>query len=346
VSRQVHLLLGTPPESLTPNRRTTHPEAYEAYLRARYHHAQATVAGLESAIRFYRRALELDPGYALAHAGLARAFIFGVRLQPRAALEQAHRAAQQALRLDPDLPEAQLALAMTKLYFEWDWPGAEQEFRRAIARDPGSADAHFYYSHYLAAVGRHDEAIAAARRAQQIDPHSPLIGHYVGRHYYMARRYDRAVDELRRTLDLDPNYTWTHVFLFLTYEKLGRLDEAVAHRQKYLTLIGRSPDEASDLARRYEQRGYAAVTEKWIEVTLDYFERAGHLTSAELVHGYAALDRRDEALRWLDRAFADHTRDLIFLGVDPGYDAVRDDPRFRARLREMRLPETRVRASG
>jgi TolB-like protein/DNA-binding winged helix-turn-helix (wHTH) protein/tetratricopeptide (TPR) repeat protein len=336
VSRQVHLLLGTPPPAATTNR-TTHPDAYEAYLRARYHHAQATVTGLESAIQFYRRAIEIDPNYALAQAGLARAYIFGVRVQPRVALEEAHRAAQRALALDPELPEAQLAAAMARLYYEWDWNGAEQEFRRAIARDGGSADTHFYYSHFLAAVGRHDEAIAEARRAQQLDPHSLLIGHYVGRHYYTARQYDRALEELRRTLDLDPNYTWTHVFLFLTYEKLGRLDEALAHRQKYLTLIGRSAEEASGLARAYAQRGYNAVLEKWIEITLDYFTQTGHLTSAEVVHSYAAMGRHDVAFQWLDRAFADHTRDLIFLNVDPGFDPLRSDPRFRARVEEMRL---------
>jgi TolB-like protein/DNA-binding winged helix-turn-helix (wHTH) protein/Tfp pilus assembly protein PilF len=337
VSRQVHLLVGATTGEQAAISRPVHPDAYEAYLRARYHHAQATVPGLESAIQFYRRALEIDPAYARAHAGLARAYIFGVRMRPRAALEQAHAQAQKALSLDPELPEAQLARAMTTLYYEWDWTGAEREFKRAITRDNGNADAHFYYSHYLAAVGRHDEAIAEARRAQQLDPYSPLIAHYVGRHYYMARRYDRAIEELRRTLDLDPNYGWTHVFLFLTYEKLGKFEQALAHRQKYLTLIGRSPEEASELATRYATRGYAAVTEKWIDVTLDYFKRDGHLTSAEIVHGYAALERSDDALRWLDRAFADHTRDLIFLNVDPGYDALRDAPRFRMRLREMRL---------
>lgn len=337
VSRQVHLLVGPGPAA-PPAPRPPHPDAYTAYLRARYHHAQATVQGLELAIQGYRDAVGLDPDYALAHAGLARAYIFGVRVRPIDALQQAHESATRALAIDPDLPEAQLAAAMTKLYYEWDWAGSEREFRRAIARDPGNADAHFYYSHLLAALGRHDEAIAAARRAQQIDPYSTLIGHYVGRHYFMARRYDEALAELTRTLELDPNYGWTHVFLFLTYEKLHRLDRALEHRQKYLTLIGRTPQEASELAARYAARGYAAVIETWIDITLGYFERIGHLTSAEIVHGYAALGRPATALDWLDRAVADRTRDLIYLAVDPGYDALRTEPRFRAHVARLGLP--------
>lgn len=337
VSRQVHLLVGPSSRYEASARRAVHPDAYESYLRARYHHAQATVQGIESAIQFYRKAIEVDPSYALAYAGLARAYIFGVRIRPRTALEDAHRSALKALELDPALPEAQLALAMTRLYYEWDWTGSEREFHRAIQSDPGSADAHFYYSHYLAAVGRHDEAIAAARRAQQIDPHSPLIGHYVGRHLYMARRYEAAREELERTLDLDPNYGWTHVFLFLTYEQMGRLDDALRHRQKYLTLIGRSAVEASDLGRLYASGGYAAVTRKWIDITMEYFKRNGHVTSADLVHAYSSLGLKDEAFRWLDRAFEDHTRDLIYLNVDPGFDPLRSDNRYQARLRQMQL---------
>jgi TolB-like protein/DNA-binding winged helix-turn-helix (wHTH) protein len=336
VSRQVHALVGPLPSEDVPGRRP-HADAYAAYLRARYYHAQATVQGIERAIESYRAAVGIDPEYALAHAGLARAYIFGVRTRPADALRQAHESALAALALEPELPEAQLAVAMTKLYYEWDWAGSAREFQRAIGSDPGSADARFYYSHLLAATGRHDEAIAEARRAQQLDPHSTLIGHYVGRHLFMARRYDEAVRELQRTLELDPNYGWSHMFTFITYEKMRRWDEALRHRQKYLSLIGRSPSEVSDLAARFATTGHSGVLEKWMEMTLEYAERSGHVTSAELVHGYAALGRTDEAFRWLDRAFDDHTRDLIYLAVDPGYDPLRRDARYTARLQQMHL---------
>jgi TolB-like protein/DNA-binding winged helix-turn-helix (wHTH) protein/tetratricopeptide (TPR) repeat protein len=336
VSREVRLLVGAP-DAPSRERRRPHPDAYAAYLRARFHHAQATVPGIELAISAYRDALAVDPGYALAHAGLARAYIFGVRIRPLEALRLADESARAALALDPDLPEAQLAVAMTKLYYEWDWSGSEREFRRVIEQDSGSADAHFYYSHLLAALGRHDEALAAVRRAQALDPHSTLIGHYVGRHLYMARRYDEALESLRRTLELDPNYGWTHVFLFLTLEKLNRLDEALGHRQKYLTLIGRDPEEAARLGTRYASAGYPAVLEQWIDMTRGYFDRSGHLTSAEIVHLQAAAGRRDEALDWLDRAVADHTRDLIYLNVDPGYDSLRHEPRYLAHVARLGL---------
>lgn len=339
VRRQVARLLGMsaggPPDRSGSQ---PHPDAYAAYLRARFHHGQATVQGIESAIASYRAALAVDPSYALAQAGLARAYIFGVRLKPAEALRLAHEMAKKALVLDPALPEGQLALAMTTLYYLRDWDNADREFRRAIERDPGNAEAHFYYSHLLAARGRHDEAIAAVRRAQRLDPHSTLIGHYVGRHLFMARRYEEALRELQRTLELDPNYTWTQVFLFLTYEKLGRLPEALAHRQKYLTLIGRPASDAAELASLYATRGYPAVLEEWAAITLDYFKRNGHVTSGELVHLYAALGRTEEALDWLDRAVEDHTRDLIYLAVDPGYDPLGNDERYWAHVMRLALP--------
>jgi TolB-like protein/Flp pilus assembly protein TadD len=340
VARQVRLRV-SPGEPLLPAPRSIHPDAYDAYLRARYHHSQATVQGLEAAIAGYRKALELEPRFALAQAGLARAYIFGVRIRPRDALEQAHAAAVKALSLDPKLPEAQLALAMTRLYWAWDWADAEVAFQRALTLDPGNADAHFYYSHYLAAVGRHDEAIAAARRAQSLDPHSTLIAHYVGRHYLMAGRFDEAVRELLKALELDPNYGWTHVFLFRAYEEMGRFSDAVVHRKKYLALIGRSPEEAAELGRRFEASGYDAVLEKWLGVSLEYFQKSGHLTSSEAAQTYARLGRKEEAFRWLDQALQDHTRDLIYLKVDPGFAPLRADSRFAAALQRMGFPAPR-----
>ncbi len=340
VARQVKLRVasGDPPR---PVPRSIHPDAYDAYLRARYHHSQATVQGLEAAIAAYRKALELEPGFALAQAGLARAYIFGVRIRPRDALEQAHGAALKSMALDPELPEAHLALAMTRLYWAWDWAGAESAFQRALALDPGSADAHFYYSHYLAAVGRHDEAIAAARRAQSLDPHSTLIAHYIGRHYLMARRYDEAVRELQRALELDPNYGWTHVFLFRALEEMGRFDQALVHRKTYLGLIGRPAEEATELERRFHARGYPAVLEKWLDISRDYFRKNGHLTSSEVAQTYARLNRKEDAFRWLHQALTDHTRDLIYLDADPGFAPLRGDPRFAAARQRMKLPPAR-----
>jgi TolB-like protein/Tfp pilus assembly protein PilF len=322
------------PAAARPSR-VVDPEAYETFLRARYHHYQGTIPGLQKAIEYYDQAIRKDPAFALAYAGLARAYIFGVRAEPRVALAQAREAARKSVELAPDLPEAQLALAMTRLYADWDWNGAQTQFLRALELDPGNSEAHFYYSHYLAAVGRFDEAVAAARRAQELDPFSPLIGHYVGRHLYFARRYPEALAELQKTAELDPNYPWTYVFLYATCERMKNYDQAADFRQRYWGLLGNPAEQSAELNRLHASAGYPAVLRRWAEWLEEGYRQRGYVTSTELALLYAELGKHDQALRWLDRAVQAHTRDLIYLNVEPGFAALRSDPRFTAILQRI-----------
>jgi tetratricopeptide (TPR) repeat protein len=238
-------------------------EAYDAYLKARYYHGQASVRSVNQAVDFYRQAIEKDPNYALAHAGLARAYIFATRIRPRDALFQASASAQKAVELNSALPEARLALAMTKLYNDRDFSGAEREFQRAVEIDPGNAEVHFYYAHFLAAMGRAEDSIAAAQRAQALDPFSPLIGHYIGRLYHFARRYDEAIHEYQKTIELDPNYAWAHFFLALSYERQGKFEDGLRERQKYWSLVGVKSDEINGLAEEYKWGFRADEMRKW-----------------------------------------------------------------------------------
>jgi serine/threonine protein kinase/tetratricopeptide (TPR) repeat protein len=308
--------------------RTIRPDAFDAYLRARYYESGAAGLATERAIEMYRQAVALDPTFTAARAGLARAYIFGVGVRPSQALATARATAVEATRVAPGAPETDFASAVTRLYAERDFYAAEQDFVRALAADAGNADAHFYFSHCLVAMGRFDEALAEAERARSLDPLSPLIAHYIGRIHYFARRYEKALAALNEALDIDPNYAFTHIFIAATYERMGRFDQATEHRQTYLSLIGGSPEEVAALGRVMRRSGYNGVLLKWAETAIAQVNRRGYLTSSEIALVYAQLGRIDDGIGWLKRAVDEGTRDLIYLKVEPGFDPLRRDPRF------------------
>jgi TolB-like protein/DNA-binding winged helix-turn-helix (wHTH) protein len=316
-------------------RRSSQPSAYEAYLRARYFESGAAGPAAERAIENYQKAIAIDPRFVAAHAGLARAYIFGVRMPPKLALAAAQDASEKARAIDPDAPDALLASAITRLYYARDLAGADQEFRRAVDADPGNAETHFYHSQCLAAMGRFAEAIDAARRAQRLDPLSPLIGHYIGRIYYFSRDYDKAVTELRRALELNPNYAFTHMYFVTSYERVHDYDRALDHRQKYWALTGKKPEEVAELSDLARASGYPAALRRWAQEAADSVERRGYMTSTELTHVYAEIGDFDAALGWLERAFGDHVRDLIYVRVEPGFDPLRKDSRFARLLQQI-----------
>jgi serine/threonine-protein kinase len=324
---------GSSAEATHSRRRPVRADAYETYLRARYYESGAAGLATERAIDSYQKAVALDPTFTAARAGLARAFIFGVRMRPRLALATARQTAIAALQSDPDAPEALLASAITRLYYDHDFQGADREFRRAVDADPGNVDAHFYYSQCLAAMGRFDEAAAAAGRALQQDPLSPLVAHYLGRIYYFGRRYDKAIERLSAALEIDPNYAFTHIFLASTYERLHDHPRAIEHREAYLTLNEIPPDEVAALGRIARTTGYSAALRRLAAASAANAQRVGYLTSTELAMLFAQIGDVDAALIWLERAVDDHTRDLIYLNVEPAFDILRPDPRFQQLVR-------------
>jgi len=333
--RAIQITLSPDDRARWERRRPVRPEALQAYLRARHFESGAGGVATDRAIDAYKNAVELDPTFTAARGGLARAYIFGVGLRPKVALSRAHETAIQAAQLDPASPDVLLASAITKLYYDHDFTASEQDFRRAIEADPGNADANFYYSQCLVAMGRFDEAVAAARRAQRLDPWSPLIAHYIGRIQYFGRQYDVALRTLNDALDIDPNYGFTQIVLVTTYEQLHRYDEALEHRQAYLTLSGAPPDEVATLAQIGHRSGYFAFLRGYARIEQAAIERRGYTTSTDLAQIYALSGEVNEAFRWLQRAVDDGTRDLIYLNVEPAFDALRGDPRFAGVTRQV-----------
>ncbi|MGA9344821.1 MAG: tetratricopeptide repeat protein, partial [Nocardioidaceae bacterium] len=210
---------------------TTVAEAYQAYLKGRFFWNKRTFDDLEKSILYFNQAIEQDPTYALAYAGLADSYAllnYYGGSDPAQSYAKARRAAEQALEIDESQSEVHTSLAYIKRAYDWDWAGAEREFKRAIELNANYATAHFWYGEFLTYFGRFEEGIAEIQRAEELDPLSPIISGSLGWAYYMARQHDRALAQLQKTLDLDRNYAMTHFILGMAYEGKGRYPEAIA----------------------------------------------------------------------------------------------------------------------
>jgi TolB-like protein/lipoprotein NlpI len=308
------------------------PAAYEAYLKGRHFSRQ----GWRGSRDYYEEAISIDPNYAPAYAGLANRLLFrppAVENMPRA-----RQAALKALELDPALPDAHSALGLVHLMFEWNWQAAERAFQHALALDPSDPETHLRYSNYLAAMGRLDEAIAAARRAQQFDPLSPLIGQVIGRLYYFLGQDDRAIEEYKKTLELHPDFHWGHFFLSIAYEQKGQYDLWFSHLKKSWLSWGADPALWDKWEKIYQEKGYKAAVREMVAYSKSIVESRGFMSHSALALDSIKLGEKEEALYWLEKAYEDHTRDLIYLNVEPQYDPIRDHPRFQEIVRRIGLP--------
>ena len=304
------------------------PEAYGLYLKGRYAFYQYTSRGWQQAIDHFNRALETDPGFAPAYSGLADTYLvagaYGV-FPSEEALTRGKAAAAKALELDDALASAHYALATAHTWYDWDWSGAEREFRRGLELDPNDAMGRNWYGGYLSVLGRHDEAIAEHERARQLDPLSLIVNANLTRALYWARRYDAALAQARRTLELDPAFGVTLFWLEGTLRHKGLFKEAVALRQS----VSSSPEQAASIARTFERSGFGALLRQCGET---YF-KSGLLETA--ARCYAQIDERDKAIALLEDCSRRRCSDLVSLNVEPDFDGLRGDPRFQALARKV-----------
>ncbi|MGC9969808.1 MAG: tetratricopeptide repeat protein [Bryobacteraceae bacterium] len=314
-------------------------EAYHAYLKGRYLWNKRTQAALLEAIGFFQQAIDKDPSYALACAGLADTYaLLGSNaydaLPPAKAMPLAKTAAMQALKIDQDLAEGHASLAYARLSYDWDLPGAEKEFRRAIELNPGYATAHHWYSHYYLAAGKLDKALAEMNKARELDPLSLVINVGAGWCYYYSRQYDRAIEAYRRTLELEPGFALAHQTLGMAYEQKGLHREAIAEFTQAVALSGASASTVAGLGHAYAAAGQRAKAEEQLarlrEIAREKYVPALYFTSL-----YAGLGDRDQALEWLRKAVEERSDYLIYYKVDPTFDALRRDPRFQSMLRPL-----------
>ncbi len=323
-------------------RYTENVEAYQAYLRGRHYWNKRTVEAIKKGIEYFTEAVEKDPAYALAYAGLADSYaLLGIAeygaLPPRDAMPKAKAAAIKALAIDKTLTEAQTQVAHVTAFYEWDWPAADLEFKRAVELNPDYPFAHHWYALYLAAMERPMEAIAEERRAQELDPLSLIINKNVGTMYYYARQYDQAIGQYKSVLELDPNFARTHFFLGMAYEQKGMLEEAIAEFQKAVSLSGESSVIVAALARANALAGKRHEAEGIVDLLKDRSVRQ-YVPSFSIATIFAGLGEKDQAFVWLRKAFEERSSWLLSLKVEPMFDSFRSDPRFQDLLRSIGLP--------
>jgi DNA-binding winged helix-turn-helix (wHTH) protein/Tfp pilus assembly protein PilF len=300
-------------------------DAYEAYLKGRYHWGLRTRPNFEKAIDHYRRAIALDPEYADAYAGLAMAL--GFLNHPA----DARVAANNALRLDPAQPELRAFLALERLHRDFNPELSRQEFERAAVLGPDNAIVHHWYAFYFSYTGQHDRAVQAIRRAHSLDPLSLIISTDVGVILLWAGRFEEAEAELRKVLDLDPRYWNAHLYLALTYEQQGRYEEALAEWRS----LGHFVAEVPVLVRLGREEEARAVVAEELERIASDPAYAGNAT--HLIQAYAALGEREQAFDWMERAFIRRHADLMTLGVDRRFNPLRSDPRYEEMLTRLNL---------
>lgn len=339
VTRAMTLELTGDERQMLAKRYTDNGEAYQLYLAGRYHWGKRTEEALKQAVYLFERAIERDENYALAYAGLADCHAllsWYIATPPPEAFPKAREAVMRALRLDDHLAEAHASFGFIKLYYERDWAGAEREFRRAIELNPSYATAHHWFAFNLAAVGRHDEALAEIRVAQELDPGSLFVNTAVANILYYARRYDEAIEQCQRTLEMDPGFVPAHMVLRGVYASKGMSEEADAVFQREISYAGNSPDMLARRAHLSAAAGKRAEALKALD-QLRRLRRHQPLHAYEIAAVYALLKEPDEAFAWLARAEAEHSIGFAFIKVDPDLDNLRPDPRFNALLERAGL---------
>lgn len=317
---------------------TADAEAYQLYLKGRFYWNKRTEESYQKAIDYFRQAIEKDPNYALAYTGLADSYSFlsgqGIR-PPHDVFPQAKQAAAKAIEIDNSLSEAHTSLAYVKLYYDWDWTGAEREYLQAIELNPNYATPHHGYAYLLISSGRTEAAIAEIKKAEEIDPLSLVIQTDHGEYYYFARRPDEAIAQLQKALDMDSSFVRAHFLLGRALIQKGQCDQGIDEAVKAEKMVP-AIEALGWLAQEYAICGRQAEAQKAMSELLDMSKN--HYVSP---HWFAAvqagLGNKDEAFKWLDQAFDRRFGPLIYLKVNPIWDPLRSDPRFAERLRRVGL---------
>jgi serine/threonine protein kinase/tetratricopeptide (TPR) repeat protein len=338
ISDKLRLRLTGSQEQQLTKRATDNPQAYQLYLNGMFQTRKGGIEGMRKSLDFYNQAIALDPDFALPYAGVAdayRALASNSAIDPKEAAVKVKAAVQKALALDDTMAEAHVVLAALK-QDEWDWAGAESEFKRAIELNPNLAQTHFRYSQYLADVGRFTEALTEVKRAQELDPLRIALRGQEGTILYFARRYDEAVEKLRQSIDLEPNDGINHVFLGYIYDARGQYAEALNEYRKCASLEGDSTSLDIFMGHAYAKsgkRGEAQSILARLKSTKEY------VSPAELAVLYVGLGDKEAAFEALERAYAAHDLQLQYLNVEPDYDHLRADPRFVDLVRRVGLPQ-------
>jgi serine/threonine protein kinase/Tfp pilus assembly protein PilF len=320
-------------------RYTDSPEAYNLYLKGRYFWNNRTKEGLQRGLEYFEQAIEQDPTYALAYAGIADCYNmlgFFDHLPPRQAFPKAKEAAEKALKIDETLAEAHTSLAHVRQYYDWDWLAAEREYRKAIELNPSYSTAYQWYAEYLGHMGRHHESIAMGKRALELDPLSPIIGANLAAFFLFARQYDQAIEGCQKVLEIDSDFMTAHWILGLAYAEKQMYDEAVSQIQKAVDLSGGNDSPLLGWLGAIFSRSGKKDQAKKILVDLFEVSKRRYVSPFSIALNYLGLGQKDKTFEWLEKAYQE--RDHWMVSVrSPLFDGLRSDPRFKALLKKVEL---------
>jgi TolB-like protein/DNA-binding winged helix-turn-helix (wHTH) protein/Flp pilus assembly protein TadD len=309
-------------------------EAYQAYLKGRYFWNKRTPEGYKKAIDYFNQAIELDPAYAQAYAGLADAILF-LGGDGNAGIDEAmargKAALTKAIEIDDSLAEPHATLGLLAMNVDWNWTEAEREYRRAIELNPNYATAHHWYGEFLTFMGRFDEGLAEIKRAQELDPLSLIISTDMGKVYFLARRYDLTIEQCKKVLEMDPNFVMAHAWLGFAYSAQGRHEDAIAEFLK-MKEMANTPWWLSFLGYVYGRAGHREEAQKILK-RLTELSKQTYVSHYSLVLVYIGLGEKDVVFKLYEKVFEEHRDGVIDLKVNPGFDPLRSDPRFADLLR-------------
>lgn len=338
VANQIHVTLAPEHPTMGSSPRDVDPRAYEAYLKGRYYWNKRTSDSMAKGALYFEQAINRDPGYGAAYSGLAdcnSGLAWHGFKSPAEVLPKAYAAAQKAIEIDPQSAEAHASLALV-LAHQWDWARAEVEFKRSLELNPRYANAHHWYGDYLSIQGRHAEALREAKQAQELDPLNLMIGTWLGLRYYLARRNDPAIKQTWSTVDLDSSFAAAHLVLGESYVQQREYNQGLEELQKAVSLSGDSPLYIAQVGVSQGLAGDRSEVFRIVRELQDISSKR-YVSPYGIAQIYAALNDKEQTYKWLEAAYRDHAVWMSYLAVDPVFDSIRSEERFRGLLRRVGL---------
>jgi TolB-like protein/DNA-binding winged helix-turn-helix (wHTH) protein/Flp pilus assembly protein TadD len=331
IAREIEVKLTPQPQNRLASDPAVDRKAYDLYLKGRYSWNKRTEEGFTKAIDYFQQAIVQEPNYALGYAGLADAYallgsLANAEMPRKEAMPLARAAALKALEIDETLSEAHTSLAFVRMHYDWDWPGAEKEFERAIQLNPDYATAHQWHAYNLMVLGRTEDSLTEIHQALKLDPLSLIINTDAIELTYYARRYDEAIRQGRKTIEMDPRFPLARAFTALCYLQIKQYAQAIVELQAAVLESGDRIDMRANLAAAYALAGRPDDARKVLKGLNDSPHRSD--MAFHVARVYVALGEKDEALSLLETAYRERSGPLILLQVDPGNDSMRSDPRF------------------
>ena len=337
VSNKLRVKLSGADEQKVAKNYPANPEAYQLYLKGRFNILKLTPPEIEKGVSYFQQAIQIDPNYALAYAGLGdgyRSLVLSAEMAPNDFLPKAKLAAQKAIELDETLPEAHAALGIALFWYDWNWNEAENQYKRALELNPNSADTHLFYGHLCSNTGRATEALAEIKRGRELDPFSPFLSTLEGQFLNYAGKPDEALARLRDTFELAPDFWFPHAFAASAYINKGMFAEAITEARRARELGSEQTIsvafEGYALAKSDKRDEAQAVLDALLKRSKEHFVPPYHIAMV-----YNGLGDRDQALAWLEHGLEQRDPKMTFLKVEPNWNNLRNDPRFQDLMRRV-----------